>query len=93
MCIRDRSLDYSKMEIQEGDENPSKFSYGNTEALKVQRACHVTYTSTVTHELLREGFDRSPMFNGAIKSSGPRYCPSTVSYTHLDVYKRQGKWF
>jgi len=71
-----RSLDYSKMEIQEGDENPSKFSYGNTEALKVQRACHVTYTSTVTHELLREGFDRSPMFNGAIKSSGPRYCPS-----------------
>lgn len=71
-----RSLDYTKMEIQEGDENPSKFSYGNTEALKVQRACHVTYTSTVTHELLREGFDRSPMFNGAIKSSGPRYCPS-----------------
>jgi tRNA uridine 5-carboxymethylaminomethyl modification enzyme len=71
-----RSLDYSKMEIQEGDENPSKFSYGNTEALKVQRACHVTYTSVETHELLREGFDRSPMFNGAIKSSGPRYCPS-----------------
>lgn len=71
-----RSLDYSKMEIQEGDDNPSKFSYGNTEALKFQRACHVTYTSTVTHELLREGFDRSPMFNGAIKSSGPRYCPS-----------------
>jgi len=71
-----RSLDYSKMEIQEGDDNPSKFSYGNTQALKNQRACHVTYTSTVTHELLREGFDRSPMFNGAIKSSGPRYCPS-----------------
>jgi tRNA uridine 5-carboxymethylaminomethyl modification enzyme len=74
--IDGRSLDYSKMEIQEGDENPSKFSYGNTEALKVQRACHITYTSTLTHELLREGFDRSPMFNGAIKSSGPRYCPS-----------------
>lgn len=71
-----RSLDYTKMELQEGDENPSKFSYGNTEALKVQRACHITYTSTLTHELLREGFDRSPMFNGAIKSSGPRYCPS-----------------
>ncbi|TSJ46359.1 tRNA uridine-5-carboxymethylaminomethyl(34) synthesis enzyme MnmG [Fluviicola chungangensis] len=71
-----RSLDYSKMELQDGDENPSKFSYGNTEALKVQRACHITYTSTLTHELLREGFDRSPMFNGAIKSSGPRYCPS-----------------
>lgn len=74
--IDGRSLDYSKMEIQEGDENPSKFSYGSTEALKVQRACHITYTSAVTHELLREGFDRSPMFNGAIKSSGPRYCPS-----------------
>lgn len=71
-----RSLDYSKMELQDGDENPSKFSYGNTEALKVQRACHITYTSTLTHDLLREGFDRSPMFNGAIKSSGPRYCPS-----------------
>jgi tRNA uridine 5-carboxymethylaminomethyl modification enzyme len=71
-----RSLDYSKMEIQEGDENPNKFSYGNTEALKIQRACHITYTSTLTHDLLREGFDRSPMFNGAIKSSGPRYCPS-----------------
>lgn len=74
--IDGRSLDYSKMELQEGDENPSKFSYGNTEALKFQRACHITYTSTLTHDLLREGFDRSPMFNGAIKSSGPRYCPS-----------------
>ncbi len=74
--IDGRSLDYSKMELQDGDENPSKFSYGNTEALKFQRACHITYTSTLTHDLLREGFDRSPMFNGAIKSSGPRYCPS-----------------
>lgn len=74
--IDGRSLDYSKMELQDGDENPSKFSYGDTEALKVQRACHITYTSTLTHDLLREGFDRSPMFNGAIKSSGPRYCPS-----------------
>ncbi len=74
--IDGRSLDYTKMELQDGDENPSKFSYGNTEALKIQRACHITYTSTLTHDLLREGFDRSPMFNGAIKSSGPRYCPS-----------------
>lgn len=71
-----RSLDYSKMEIQLGDENPSKFSYGNTSALKEQRACHITYTNQETHDLLRTGFDRSPMFNGAIKSSGPRYCPS-----------------
>jgi tRNA uridine 5-carboxymethylaminomethyl modification enzyme len=71
-----RSLDYSKMEVQEGDVNPSKFSYGSTKALAVQRPCHITYTNEVTHELLRTGFDRSPMFNGAIKSSGPRYCPS-----------------
>ena len=74
--IDGRSLDYSKMEIQEGDENPSKFSYSDTKPLAVQRACHITYTNEETHELLREGFDRSPMFNGSIKSSGPRYCPS-----------------
>jgi tRNA uridine 5-carboxymethylaminomethyl modification enzyme len=71
-----RSLDYTKMEVQDGDENPSKFSYGNTSALVKQLPCHITYTNTHTHELLRTGFDRSPMFNGAIKSSGPRYCPS-----------------
>jgi tRNA uridine 5-carboxymethylaminomethyl modification enzyme len=71
-----RSLDYAKMEVQDGDENPSKFSYGNTSALSKQLPCHITYTNTNTHELLRTGFDRSPMFNGAIKSSGPRYCPS-----------------
>lgn len=71
-----RSLDYSKMEEQFGDENPSKFSYTNTKALGEQRSCHITYTNTETHELLRSGFDRSPMFNGAIKSTGPRYCPS-----------------
>lgn len=71
-----RSLDYSKMEVQDGDENPSKFSYGHTSALSKQLPCHITYTNTHTHELLRTGFDRSPMFNGAIKSSGPRYCPS-----------------
>ena len=74
--IDGRSLDYSKMEIQEGDINPSKFSYSDTKALAFQRACHITYTNNETHELLRTGFDRSPMFNGAIKSSGPRYCPS-----------------
>lgn len=71
-----RSLDYAKMEVQDGDENPSKFSYGNTSALTKQLPCHITYTNIYTHELLRTGFDRSPMFNGAIKSSGPRYCPS-----------------
>ena len=71
-----RSLDYTKMELQNGDENPSKFSYTNTKALVKQRPCHITYTNALTHELLKEGFDRSPMFNGAIKSKGPRYCPS-----------------
>lgn len=71
-----RTLDYSKMELQDGDSNPSKFSFWNTTALTKQLACHITYTNQQTHELLREGFDRSPMFNGAIKSTGPRYCPS-----------------
>lgn len=74
--IDGRSLDYSKMELQDGDSNPSKFSFTNTNPLSVQRPCHITYTSTDTHDILREGFDRSPMFNGAIKSTGPRYCPS-----------------
>lgn len=72
-----RSLDFSKMIIQPGDENPQKFSFSNqTQPLKEQRACHMTHTSNQVHDLLREGFDRSPMFNGAIKSLGPRYCPS-----------------
>jgi tRNA uridine 5-carboxymethylaminomethyl modification enzyme len=71
-----RSLDYSKMELQPGDEKPSKFSYANTSALDKQIPCYITYTNTQTHELLRTGFDRSPMFNGSIKSTGPRYCPS-----------------
>ena len=71
-----RSLDYSKMEEQPGDETPSKFSFWNTDALKTQLPCYITYTNTQTHELLKTGFDRSPMFNGAIKSTGPRYCPS-----------------
>ncbi len=72
-----RSLDYSKMTEQPGDINPSKFSYSDiTKPLTEQRSCFMTYTSEVVHDLLREGFDRSPMFNGRIKSIGPRYCPS-----------------
>ena len=71
-----RSLDYTKMEIQHGDENPSKFSYWDTNALAHQLPCYITYTNPETHDKLRMGFDRSPMFNGAIKSTGPRYCPS-----------------
>ncbi|TLF46509.1 tRNA uridine-5-carboxymethylaminomethyl(34) synthesis enzyme MnmG [Maribacter aurantiacus] len=71
-----RSLDYSKMIPQPGDDKPEKFSYLNTPVLKKQRDCHMTHTSALVHDLLREGFDRSPMFNGRIKSIGPRYCPS-----------------
>jgi tRNA uridine 5-carboxymethylaminomethyl modification enzyme len=71
-----RSLDYTKMEIQPGDDHPGKFSYWDTKALSHQLPCHITYTNTLTHEILRSGFDRSPMFNGAIQSIGPRYCPS-----------------
>lgn len=72
-----RSLDFSKMIEQPGDENPEKFSYLDiTKPLEHQRSCHMTYTSPKVHDLLREGFERSPMFNGRIKSVGPRYCPS-----------------
>ena len=71
-----RSLDYSKMVPQPGDSTPGRFSYMDTPALGRQLDCHMTYTSPEVHELLREGFDRSPMFNGSIQSTGPRYCPS-----------------
>jgi tRNA uridine 5-carboxymethylaminomethyl modification enzyme len=72
-----RSLDYSKMREEPGDEKPDKFSYSDeTKPLTKQKLCHMTYTSLEVHDILREGFDRSPMFNGRIKSIGPRYCPS-----------------
>lgn len=72
-----RSLDFSKMTEQPGDDNPEKFSYlPISKALTKQRSCYLTYTNQKVHDLLREGFDRSPMFNGRIKSTGPRYCPS-----------------
>ncbi|WP_288457458.1 tRNA uridine-5-carboxymethylaminomethyl(34) synthesis enzyme MnmG [uncultured Chryseobacterium sp.] len=71
-----RSLDYSKMEEQKGDENPQKFSYLDTPKLTKQLSCHIVYTNEIVHDILREGFDRSPMFNGTIQSLGPRYCPS-----------------
>jgi tRNA uridine 5-carboxymethylaminomethyl modification enzyme len=74
--IDGRSLTYALMEEQFGDENPAKFSFWDTKPLLKQRSCHITYTNPTTHALLEEGFDRSPMFNGAIQSTGPRYCPS-----------------
>lgn len=74
--IDGRSLDYSKMEVQEGDEQASKFSFTDTEPIKKQRPCHITYTSPEVHEILKTGFDKSPMFTGRIQGAGPRYCPS-----------------
>src|SRR5690554_4855523 len=68
-----RSIDFSKMEEQKGDENPTGFSFTKTPKLENQRSCWITYTNPKVHDLLREGFDRSPMFNGAIQSTGPRY--------------------
>jgi tRNA uridine 5-carboxymethylaminomethyl modification enzyme len=72
-----RTLDYSKMEIQYGDKNPQRFSFTDqTKPLEKQRACYITYTNPTVHGILKEGFDKSPLFNGAIRGTGPRYCPS-----------------
>ncbi len=71
-----RTLDYSKMEVQPGDDDPGKFSYTDTPKLERQLPCHIAYTSPEVHDILRTGFDRSPMFNGRIRGQGPRYCPS-----------------
>lgn len=71
-----RSLNYSVMEEQWGDENPGRFSYTNVERPKEQRCCWITYTNQNVHETLKEGFEKSPMFTGRIKGLGPRYCPS-----------------
>jgi tRNA uridine 5-carboxymethylaminomethyl modification enzyme len=74
--IDGRSLDYNRMEIQHGDETPQRFSYTDTPLLEKQLPCHITYTSDEVHDTLKEGFSRSPMFNGRIQGLGPRYCPS-----------------
>jgi len=74
--IDGRTIDYSELEIQYGDENPGKFSFTKTPELKEQIPCHITYTDTEVHDILRTGFLQSPMFNGRIQGVGPRYCPS-----------------
>jgi tRNA uridine 5-carboxymethylaminomethyl modification enzyme len=74
--IDGRSLDYTKMEVQEGDENPVRFSYLPQEKLKEQRHCWITYTNETVHEILATGFEKSPMYQGRITGLGPRYCPS-----------------
>ncbi len=71
-----RSLDFSKMVEQEGDKEPEKFSFTNTPKLLKQKSCYLTYTNEEVHDILRTGFDRSPLFVGRIKGTGPRYCPS-----------------
>ena len=71
-----RTIDYSKTEEQSGDINPEKFSYTETNSLNSDHSCYITYTSTEVHEILKEGFEKSPMFTGRIKGLGPRYCPS-----------------
>ena len=89
-----RSLDYSKMIEQPGDSNPQKFSYLNTtKPLTNQLSCHMTYTSPEVHDLLRQGFDRSPMFNGRIKSVGPRYCPSIEDKIHRFAERERHQLF
>ena len=74
--IDGRSLDWSKMEIQDGDEHPGRFSFTDTPEIKDQIPCHISYTNKKVHDILKTGFDRSPMFNGRIRGLGPRYCPS-----------------
>src|SRR5690625_3506033 len=89
-----RSLDFSKMEEQPGDENPGKFSYSaETKPVTEQRSCYITYTSREVHDILRGGFDRSPMFNGRIKSVGPRYCPSIEDKIHRFESKERHQIF
>ncbi len=74
--IDGRSLDYSKMEVQEGDAHPGRFSFTKTPIPATQRPCHITYTNENVHDVLRTGFEKSPMFTGRIQGLGPRYCPS-----------------
>jgi tRNA uridine 5-carboxymethylaminomethyl modification enzyme len=74
--IDGRSLDYSKMEEQKGDECPSSFSFRDPIVLRQQKSCHITYTNSAVHETLKKGFGKSPMFQGRIDGVGPRYCPS-----------------
>ena len=89
-----RSLDYSKMTEQPGDDEPQKFCYLEvTKPLEKQRSCHMTYTSPEVHDLLRDGFDRSPMFNGRIQSVGPRYCPSIEDKIHRFADKDRHQLF
>ena len=92
--IDGRSVDFSALEIQEGDAEPSKFSFSSdTQVVKEQKPCYLVYTSPEVHALLREGFDRSPLFNGTIKGIGPRYCPSIEDKLRTFAEKEQHQLF
>ena len=89
-----RSLDYSVMEEQPGDKNPAKFSYlARIQPLEDQISCHMTYTNNEVHDIMSESFDRSPMFNGSISSTGPRYCPSIEDKIHRFAEKDRHQIF
>ncbi len=92
--IDGRSVDFSQLEVQEGDENPSKFSFStDTEPVSKQLPCYLVYTSAEVHALLRTGFDRSPLFNGTIQGIGPRYCPSIEDKLRTFAEKEQHQLF
>ena len=92
--IDGRSVDFSKLEIQEGDAEPSKFSFSSdTQIVKEQKPCYLVYTSPEVHALLRDGFDRSPLFNGTIQGIGPRYCPSIEDKLRTFAEKEQHQLF
>lgn len=92
--IDGRSVDFSKLEIQEGDAEPSKFSFStDTQVVKKQKPCYLVYTSPEVHATLRDGFDRSPLFNGTIQGIGPRYCPSIEDKLRTFAEKEQHQLF
>ncbi len=92
--IDGRSVDFSRLEIQEGDAEPSKFSFSaDTQAVKEQKPCYLVYTSVDVHDHLRTGFDRSPLFNGTIQGIGPRYCPSIEDKLRTFAEKEQHQLF
>ena len=88
-----RTIDYSKTEEQKGDNKPSKFSFSKTKSVKNQQSCFITYTIEECHAILKKGFDQSPMFNGRIQASGPRYCPSIEEKLNRFADKKRHQLF
>jgi tRNA uridine 5-carboxymethylaminomethyl modification enzyme len=88
-----RTIDYSKLAVQEGDENPIPFSFSSEGIIQRQVPCHITYTNSRTHEIIRSAMHRSPMYSGVIKSRGPRYCPSIEDKIHRFADKERHQIF